>query len=453
MDNEKTIEKIISYLNSKGKIKAALLSKLTKHFCHNHFKNNFQISEEKLIRLIIKMLKRRVIEIIIPELFSIAWEKKGLRNLEYFKDGMYYIRKYQKDINQLLILNKKSYFDTRDLDFNNQNLIRNIIINLKKSIKENPKLKKKIIIYYPEGSLSLNIYGNNLKRYYNLNKWNKNTLKKNPELKKKLLYPLNKQRFDLSIMGKYRNSYMCFYITLIESLQKKIYDLQKDPKKRDDELIQKYTEKFAYYCQMYVSSDWIEISQSNPLRWETFFKHFDIPIKVLVFKFNSLKFYGNVFDAWIKLKIAIPIKKKYSNLIQFLKKEGLEPLFDSDIDIGMGFNINIFIPSPSIEYFYFISKYIFFYHLFLLFNKTFEYFKSNKEYNFMETDYNLYKTFSNILKELFFIDENNKKLIFRFYTYEESELELIYCKFLLKKIKTIEKKLFTYFLMRSSKKP
>jgi len=451
MKDEEIIQRIISYLKSKGKIKAALLSKLSKHFCKYGAKSKNPISEEYLIQIIIELLRKRTIDIIIPELFSIHWEKKMLKGLKYFPNGVYYIRSPKKDLDHLSNFETSYFFDSRKLDFSSKKVLKEIIPELKKIIQLNDKIKKKIIVYYPKESLSLDIYGKNLKKYYELVNWNNKINKKFMMNKSNIQYPLKNQRLDLSIMGKYRNSYMCFYITLIESLQKKIYDLQKSYSEKKNVMIKYYTEKFAHYCHVYVYSDWVEISKPNPLRWETFFNLYDLPIEILEFKFKSLNFHGNVFDSWIKLKIAVPIKKQYENLIEAFNQKGLQNFSESNEYIKMGFNIDIFLPCPSIEYFYFVVKYIYFYYLFLLFNYIFEYFEKELALEFSTKEQELYRIFSPVLGDLFSKDDEENKLIFKFYTYNQSELELIYNKFLLKKIKNIEKKLFKYFLMKSSK--
>ena len=447
MNNKKIIDDIISYLNSKGKIKAALLSKLIKQFCFNEFKHNKGISEDLLVQIIMEMFHGEIIDIIIPEPFSICWEKKKFEDLKYFPNGIYYVRDFQEKVRGL---NNGGYFDSRDLNFNDNKLIKKTVKALESYISQYPKIKKKIIIFYSKGSLALDIYGRNTQKYYHLIKLNRNPTRKQIYKGKKIQYSLRNQRLDLSVIGKYRNSYMCFYITLIESLQKKIYDLEKTNPEKNSNLIKKYTEKFAHYCQMYVNSDWVEISESNPFRWETFFKHFSIPIKILVFKFKALKFYGKVFDASINLKVAVPIKKKYPNMIQRFKEKGLKIFSESKNYLELGLDINIFLPSPSIEHFYFIAKYTFFYHLFLLFNCTFDYYIKEFKYEFSKKEKNLYQIFSPVFRDLFIMNRDHTKLTFKFYTYNSFELELIYNKYLTKKIKIIEKKLFTYFLMRSS---
>ena len=58
------------------------------------------------------------------------------------------------------------------------------------------------------------------------------------------------------------------------------------------------------------------------------------------------------------------------------------------------------------------------------------------------------------MESFFNIHDNNitKKLIFKYYTFNPDELEIIYNKFLLNNVKKIEKKMFDYFIFRFSKK-
>ena len=44
-----------------------------------------------------------------------------------------------------------------------------------------------------------------------------------------------------------------------------------------------------------------------------------------------------------------------------------------------------------------------------------------------------------------------KKVIFKYYTFNPNELEIIYNKFLLDEVKFIEKKMFSYFIIRYGK--
>ncbi len=450
LNKDKLIKNIISYLKSKGKIRAALLSKLIKDFCYRKSAINIQKSENELIEILLKMLRYRIIDIIIPELFDKFWEKKSIKNLKYFKDGIYYLSEYRGIKKENFPQINNEYFNSKKMNFNNLAILKNQILQLKKLITKNPNLHKKTIIYYPKNSDPLTIYDNNSKINYKLNNLDFKLNNSDFKIQEKLIYPLKEQRFNLSIMGKYRNSYMCFYIPLIESIQKRIMDLQNFRNVKNKSLIDSFTQKFAYYCQMYVNSDWVDISEPNSSRWESFFRYFKIPIKILSFKFQLLKFHGGVFEVGAELKLRSLFKKKKTNCMDDIKATGLKLLKNSNKNIEIGLDIDFFLPCPSIEYFYFITKYFYFYHLFLLFHYTVPYINGKNKFSIKEQ--NLYEIFLPVLNDLFIMNKRkfNEKLIFKYYTFNPNELELIYNKFLLEKIKFIEKKLYTYFIIRSS---
>jgi hypothetical protein len=448
--NDVLFKNIISYLKSKGKIRAALLSKLIKDFCHRKSAKDIQIPENELIEVVMKMLRDKIIHIIIPELFNKYWEKSLLKNLKCFEEGIYYLSKFREIKQEYFFQDNNDYLDTRKINLKDGKEGLNLIYQLKELITKNPHLHKKIIIYYPINSYPLHVYNNNSNINYKLDNQDFKFNYSDFEIRERLDYSLRKQRLDLSIMGKYRNSYMCFYIPLIESIQKRIMDLQKSRNAKNERLIDSYIQKFAYYCQMYVNSDWVDISKPNPSRWESFFKYFKIPIKILSFKFRSLKFHGSVFEVGAELKSSFHLKKYNNDFIDGIKEIGLKVLKYSNDSIDIRLDINFFLPCPSIEYFYFIAKYFYFYHLFLLFHYILPYTDYKNRFSIKEK--NLYKIFLPVLKNLFIMNKRqfNKKLIFKYYTFNPDELELIYNKFLLEEIKSIEKKLYTYFIFRCS---
>ena len=57
-----------------------------------------------------------------------------------------------------------------------------------------------------------------------------------------------------------------------------------------------------------------------------------------------------------------------------------------------------------------------------------------------------------IMEPLFDVTKEkvSKRLVFSYYTLNPNELETLYNKFLVSKIRNIEKKLFNYFLLRCS---
>jgi hypothetical protein len=452
VNKDKIIKEILKFLKSKGKIRAILLLKLIKHFCYKNTIIKIHISENELIDVLIEMVKKRIVEIIIPELFEIYWTKQLMKELQYFKDDVYYISEYREYKKNPFYKMGLNYFDTRQLNFKTKDIISNKFVQLKKILKKYPSIYKKTIIFYLKNSFPLSIYEKNSAVHYKLIDFNSNNKRNNSNLTEgdKLVYPLKKQRLDISIIGKYRNNYMCFYIPLIESIQKKIVDLQKSSCLKGNKLIAQYTQKFVYYCEMYVNSDWVDISEPNSLRWETFFQYFNIPIKILSFKINSLKFHGKTFDVVAELKTQFNLKRRNLDDIEKIKNAGLKLCNDSNNNIIIKLDVNFYLPCPSIEYFYFVSKYFYFYHLFLLFHYIFPY--VNEKNKFSSIEKNLYKVFLPVLKDLFIMNngELNKNFVFKYYTFNSHELELIYNKFLLERIKNIERKLYKFFIIRCS---
>ena len=83
-------DRIIDYLKSKGKIRAALLHKLENRFCKKN--SIFRVRKGELISCLLLMMKEKKIEIIIPERFQVGWTESYLKNLKYLKDGLYLTR-------------------------------------------------------------------------------------------------------------------------------------------------------------------------------------------------------------------------------------------------------------------------------------------------------------------------------------------------------------------------
>ena len=122
-------------------------------------------------------------------------------------------------------------------------------------------------------------------------------------------------------------------------------------------------------------------------------------------------------------------------------------------NIAIGLDMKIYVPCPSIEHYYFLGKYIIYYHLFLLFNHASNYIKKvKKQIKITNREQTLYKIFLPVMQPLFGVtnEKISSSLVFSYYTLDQDELEVIYNKFLVNKIRNIEKKLFNYFLLRCS---
>ena len=439
---------ILKYLNSKGKIKAALLHKLIARFCKKN--SEFKVKKKDLFSCLMKMLSAGIVSIIIPELFSIEWGESVLNDLKFLQNNSIYLtRQYNVNEEYFGSYTKNNYFfDSRRLNLENQKEIAEWIIKLNILIKKAPNLKYMMIIYLK--SEPLTIY-EPFEGVYHLKF---RDFKINPQIPQtsKIVIPLDKQKSDLSIIQSYRANYQCFYIKLIESIQKAIVNIQENRNIPNyEETLSDFITKFAYHCIMYVWSDWVEAKHG----WESFFRFFNIPIKIIILDFENIKFYGRTFETYCRFKFCIYIEKSFQEVIRKLKNLGYtEFTEESDDYIAIGLNLETFIPCSTIEHFYFVFKYLYYYHLFLLFSHSFEYIKETLlGPKFTETDCNLYELFLPGMHRFFGI-KNNKisdRLIFNYYTFNPDELELIYNRFLLEQVYMIEKKFFRYFLFRSSK--
>ncbi len=452
--NFKNIEQeVLRFLDSRGSIRAALLHKIEKHFCGQ--KSIINLRKEFLLSCLWQIAKDKKIEIIIPELFRVKWSQKKLTNLKYLKDGIYLCRKFPMIRNKLLksILNNY-YFDSRKRSFSE---LDQGIEYLKLILEKVRNFNKKIIIYNPLGSNPLDIYEEKAQFNYKLQKANFQ-IKQDNMIKEKLDIPSEDRAEALAVVQGYRSRYMCFYIPLIESILKTIEYIQvhKEDLSDYEKVLQDYTEKFAYNCIEFVKSDYIEI-EPNPLRWESIFNYLDLPIKILEYDFKYIKFHGRTWENYQILKICIYIEKQKSSIIKKLKKLGYEEFPEENYDdlIAIGLNIEIYYPCSTIEHIYFLSKFICFYYLFLLFYHSFEYIKEVKpKIRFTKKEKSLYTKFLPVLTKLFNLNESeskvSRKLVFKYYTLDPDELEIIFNHFLIKRLKEIEKKLFYWWRYKTT---
>ncbi len=435
--------KILNYIESKGKLKASLLYKLEKWLL-KEVKNDYNLNKKILYENIITLINENKICLIVPHLYKIKWNQVELKDLKYLEDGKYLIRE-MKDLSNNRLNNY--YFDSRKSNHQNKLELTN---KLRRILIRKGEFKKKIILYLSDNDIPLNIYeefeGNYKINFtdFNMNKY---------EIKKKFNIPLKEQQNHQIVIYNYRRKFMCFYITIIEAIQHIISELiiNKnniiDYKKKINDL----GTKFAFYCDLYVTSDWIDVAP-NIYRWESFFKYYNLPFRVKL-TFENVRFSGRTFEFFMKYEYTIKIKNYAKETIQHLKNLGYEEKGRDKDTTSIGFNHNAYIPSSSIEYFYFCGKYFFYYYLFLLFSHSFEYIR--KEYsdcNFTEKDKDLYKVFLPTTNLIFNFSSKtlNKEIIFKYYSLDPNELEIIYNKFLLPNVRLIEKKLYKYFLIKTS---
>jgi len=449
---------VVNYIKSKGRLRGVLYFKLEKRFCSRDSK--IRVRKNQLLSCLFSMMKERIIEIIIPEPFDIEWSKQKLSGLKFIKEDVHLKRyfSYLKGFEIDSIKKNEYIFDSRQLNRENLREVEAGIQSIKELIKQTSGIKYKILVFYPKNSVPLNIY-EPFEGDFNLDFID---IKAPPEFIEKgsgIEIPLNQQELDLTIIRSYRSNYMCFYITLIESLQKAILNLQEGgiKSKEEEKTLEDLITKFTYYCEMYVNSDWVDIQDANPYRWETFFKFFKIPIKILKLEYKSIKFHGRTFETWSNLKFCIFIDSEEDELITNLKKLGYQEFRVENITgkVAIGLDIDNYVPCPAIEYLYFVFKYICYYHLFLLFSHSFSYIKRTvREVKFSEKDKYLYKIIEPIIKSLFNVNTERltNKVVLKYYTLNADELEVIYNSFMVNKIRKLEKSLYSYFMLRSLKK-
>jgi hypothetical protein len=382
----------------------------------------------------------------------VDWKVTHVNDFKFLNETDYVTRTFQgwNEPNIGNIPRLDYLFDSRRIDFNNNAIVSESIEWLKKVIKKVPRIKYKMMIFFPEESRTLNIY-EELSEDYNLDFKSINPPKKLIYSGPKLDICIEDQRDNLKIVQAYRSNYMCLYITLIEAIQEAIVKVQ-DCK---EVMLKELVRKFAFYCIMFVRSDWVEPMKGNPYRWETFFQAFRLPFKILNLEFNTIKFHGRTFESTERYRYCIFVNKKEVALIQKLKSLGYEEFKEETRKelVAIGMDHNIFIPCPTIEHFFFVFKYICYYHAFLLFHHSFDYMKEIRpEFRFSRKEETLHEVFYPIMSELFNITSGSisKTLVFKYYTLDSRELEIIYNYFMISKIKNIETKLFKYFMLKSS---
>ena len=442
--------RFVEYLTSKGKIRACLLYKLLKRFCSA--KSSFRVNKSELISKLASMVKARKIEIIIAEPFDVNWKVTLVNGFKFLNDSKYIIRTFHEwnEPNIGDIPRMEYLFDSRRIDFANAAIVSESLAWLKKVIKKVPRIKYKMMIYLPEESRKLNIYEKLEEAYYldfaSINP-PKNLFYSGP----KLDIPLEDQKENLKIVLAYRSNYMCLYITLIEAIQEAIVKVQIV----NENVLKELVRKFAFYCIMFVRSDWVELTKGNPYRWETFFKAFRLPFKILNLEFKTIKFHGRTFETIDRYRYCIFVKNKDIALVQRLKRLGYEEFKEENTkdSVAIGMDHNIYLPCPTIEHFFFVFKYICYYYAFLLFHHSFDYMKEIRpEFRFSRKEELLHEVFYPVMSDLFNIKSGtiSKTLVFKYYTLDSRELEIIYNSFMVSRIKNIETKLFKYFMLKYS---
>lgn len=446
MENE-----LKNYLKQKGKIKAALFYKLEKEF------RKRDISNKALIIFILKLLKKRKIDILLPKLYKKCLRKTYIKGSKHLEDGYYFTSNY-KEINDLNInddlpgrVKDLYYFDTRKINKIKSSDLRKLENFLLKSFKKSLIKKRLIILLRP------NNYARIFKKFeigYDLNwNWNKKVRKRKY---KKIKISQEKQKSNIEIIKNYRKKNMCFYIPLIEAIHQKIIKVQKNLRVKEGGFkeLKGLIRIFAFYCTMFGTSSWIEIEKPNPYKWETFFKTHKLPIKIINISMKSLKFYEKIFEAHIIVKFCIFIDSKNKILIKRLNNYGYKVLdsLSSKTETAIGSKISVYLPCPAIEYFFFIVKYICYYHLFLLLSRVFAHLDhDNDKFIYLnKKEKEFYKLFIPVLKPLFNLNEGKiqNKYYFNYFDSDVNILEILLNHFLIPEVKRIELTLFRYFIIQ-----
>ena len=112
-------------------------------------------------------MENKLIEILVVEPYQTIWERQNLSNLKFLEDGSYLIRKSMTLKSESLEGYKENdyLFDSRAISMRESEISQALIEKLKTIIHNVPEIKKKVIIYYPNGSESLNIYERYKRKY------------------------------------------------------------------------------------------------------------------------------------------------------------------------------------------------------------------------------------------------------------------------------------------------
>ncbi len=440
---------IFEYLSKKGEIKAVLYHKL---------KKRMQIAVSELMddfdSLLLELMWGKKIEIIIPEICNIKWIKKDIVNTRFIKENTNYLVSTFLPIEKQKFLssNHNFYsFDSRKLNFFSKSCRERSKQYLLESFQEHPN---KIIIFNPVNSKPLNIYEPLEIPFKIQNTWEFKNSYQEAQDKVKFEIPFNDQIQGLEILKNFKTKFACAYITIIESIHKKIIEMQNKNVSKNSDLFKEYMKKFIYYCEMFIKSDWMFITDPNPGRWESFFVYFQIPFKIIDMKIKSIRFTDKTFETHNNIKYGIKLNSQED--LNYLKQFGYEEFngIKEDNQVIIGLDLNFIIPSPSIEYYYFIAKYIHYYHLFLLLNHSLQILEDKIKEKFTSSkEKKIYEYFLPILDSMFDIDQKKvkKNLIFKYYTTSYEELEVLYNFLLMRKIKNVEQKLTNYMLFKNFK--
>ena len=436
------IKKSIIKEISSHRLGAVLYIEIFNFICR--LKSPNPISEKILYEILFEMIKSKELDLIIPDPFLIKWEKKKLKNLSYLQDNDYYVRNFHY-INDKLINNSNKnqpLIDTRNLIKDNSGKIELIAEKFINIISKFPRIKEKVIFSLPIKSPSIKLHFiDNIFEREKLEEKSFDTQIKKVDIKNdKIEIKLKEQEDAIELIKKYREKYMCVYITLIETIQKELSYLEKYKSKIDnyEEIYSDILESFKKYSILFAEEAWTEDSITVQK---------GIAIKTGKLYYTSVVFKEGFFFIKGKQEYwALFDKKRFPGLLNFLLKLGYEEMgIDKKNDLNrVGSKLTLEFPISNVEQLFFLCKYIFManlFHLLFLINLFFkvngDLLKLNKKSD------NLSEIFLPILKPLFNINQVKpvKKITFAFPDANKDEINIIFHRFLFFNSRKVEQKL------------
>lgn len=437
---------IMNFIKSKGTMQTTIFSKLT-NYIFKHLGLGKRITRGELVKELMSLIKNEKIEIFIPSPIEPVWLEKYQCGFKYLCEGPYICREYRK---YRKVANFHNSSRQNGFIFDSRNLVNNKVKMLEETLYKDSSIDPFVMIQNKESEIPVEIYkSHSLKNIGIDNQVNRPLFYKKKDMKK-INIPLNLQKTNLSVLKRFRSTQMCFFVSLLDVIYHYIthYPHTISEKK----MLEK---RFGYYSNEFAKSDWIDIKEGNPYRWDTFFRHFDLPIFLERVAIENIRFEGKCFELEFNLVFYLEIDKKEVGIIESLEKVGFHRMkMENGQTARIGMNLDIYSISPAVEYNFFLIKYAVFYHLFYLFSLVCDPLLNEKgSHRFTIHEKNIYEVFLPVLQRFFDIEEDavKNKLIFQFLTYDSEELEAIYSGLLMGEVKKIEKKLFNYFLLRTSK--
>ena len=290
MEIDEIKHKIINEIFSHYRLGAILYIWAHRLYCHPSLEN--PILEIDFIDILFDMIKSKEIDVIIPDPFLIKWEKKDLNNLKFVNDGVHYVRRFYYINNKVVNNSNKNepLIDTRKIDKKNKEILNSIAQQIKYIIKKFPEMKEKIILSTPDIKKPIKLHF--IDNIYEINREEKiqidnQKIKSNQDQKKNIV-SLEEQEAAIETIKKYRQNFMCVYITLIETIQKELSYLQKNKSKIENysELFKEALDAFKTYSIMFAEETWTE--SSIPLQN-------GIKIKTGKLYYTSLNFKNEIF--------------------------------------------------------------------------------------------------------------------------------------------------------------